>query len=61
MKTKLKFDRKVYEITFDEYNDLDTVECEGKFLSTKNKVVKKIVANADDIRYGFIPAGFSKT
>lgn len=51
---------KVYNIRYDEYGELDTVHCEGKALSTKNRVVKRILNNADTIYRGFIPTGFNK-
>lgn len=60
MQRKLEKKGKIYIITFDEYETLDTVECNGKFLSTKNAVVKQIVNHADSIRYGNIPQGFNK-
>lgn len=60
MKAELKKNGKVYIITFDEYGDLDTVECEGNLLSTKNAVVKSVLANEKQIRAGLIPKGFEK-
>ena len=60
MKRKLMKKGKVYIITFDDDRVLDTVECDGEFLSTKNAVVKSILVHADDIAAGFIPKGFEK-
>lgn len=51
---------KVYTITYDEYHDLDTVECDGKFLSTKNANVKIIANNADAIFNMHVPNGFER-
>ena len=53
-------DGKVYTISFDEYQELDTVEKDGKFLFSTNRVVKKIITHADSIRRGNIPEGFKK-
>lgn len=60
MKVDLQKDGKVYTITFDEYGDLDTVECGGKLLSLKNKVVKSVLVHEDEIRSGLVPKGFQK-
>lgn len=60
MKRRLMFDGKVYGVTFDECGVVDTVIADGKPLSTRNRVVKKILSNADRILAGAIPAGFSK-
>lgn len=57
---RLMYNRKEYVIIFDEYDTLDTVQCGDKFLSTKNKVVKKIMAHSESIRRGNIPEGFQK-
>jgi len=53
---------KTFEIVFDEDGVLDTVQrlSDGKFLSTKDSVCKKVLTHADRIRAGFIPDGFSK-
>jgi hypothetical protein len=60
MKRKLMKKGKVYVITFDDEGIIDTVECGGEFLSTKNAVVKSILVHEDAIRYGNIPKGFEK-
>ena len=62
MKRRLMKNRKTYEVTYDEYGYVDTVQNTdtGNFLSAKNAVVKSILANADRIRNGFIPKGFEK-
>jgi len=60
MRRKLSKKNKTYIITFDEEGIVDTVECEGVLLSTKNAVVKSILVHEDDIRRGFIPKGFEK-
>lgn len=58
--SSLKKKGKTYKVTFDEYGDVDTIECGGKFLSTKNAVVKIILNNADIILRGRIPDGFER-
>lgn len=60
MKRKLMKKGKVYVITFDAERVLDTVECNGELLSTKNAVVKSILVHEEEIAAGFIPKGFEK-
>lgn len=60
MRVILKKDNKVYTITFDEYNVVDTVECAGKLLLSANRVVKQIITNQGIIVQGFVPAGFAR-
>lgn len=60
MQVILKKDDKIYTITFDEYNVVDTVECAGKLLLSTNRVVKQIVNNQGIIVQGFVPAGFAR-
>lgn len=59
MQRKLCKDGKIYTVTFDEYYVVDTVECNGKFLPSTNKVVKQILNNATDIMYHKLPRGFT--
>lgn len=59
MRAVLRKDRKVYTITFDKYGAVDTVECLGKLLTSRNRVVQQIVNNQERIRRGFIPTGFT--
>ena len=56
----LKKNGKTYRITFDDEGVLDTVECGGKLLSTKNAACKQIANNADKILRGLIPEGFDR-
>jgi len=59
MKRLIKKDGKTYTVEFDEYGVVDTVECQGTFLSTKNRVVQQILRNADAILSGIVcPKGF---
>lgn len=60
MRVILKKDNKVYTITFDEYNVVDTVECAGKLLLSTNRVVKQIITNQGIIVQGVVPAGFAR-
>lgn len=38
---------KVYKLSYDEYNTLDTVECAGKMIVSTNATCKQIINNAD--------------
>jgi hypothetical protein len=56
----LTFKGSTYRIVFDEYGTLDTIERDGKPISSRDTVARKINANADSILRGMIPAGFTK-
>lgn len=60
MNTRIEKGGKVYEVTFDEDGVLDTVECNGKFLSLVNRVVRQILTNSDKIQRGQLPTGFTR-
>ena len=62
MKITLRLDKngKLYILTYDEYNVLDTIECDGKLLVSTHHVAKRIVVNSDKIIRGSIPKGFTK-
>ena len=54
-------DKKEFILTFDEYNDLDTVECQGVFLHSRNRYVQQILNNLDDIKAHNLPVcGFTR-
>ena len=54
-------DKKDFILTFDEFGDLDTVECQGVLLSTRNKYVQQILNNLEDIQMRNFPVcGFSR-
>ena len=55
-------DKKDFILTFDEYGDLDTVECQGVQLSTRNRYVQQILNNLEDIQQRIFPVcGFTRT
>ncbi|MBG24178.1 MAG: hypothetical protein CMF22_12085 [Idiomarinaceae bacterium] len=60
MNTRIEKGGKVYEVTFDEDGVLDTVVCDGKFLSLVNRVVRQILTNSDKIQRGQLPTGFTR-
>lgn len=49
----------VFTVTFDEYNDVDTIEQDGKILASNNKYAKAILRGADKMLHGIAPIGFT--
>lgn len=48
-----------FVIRWDEYGDLDTIEKDGTLIPSTNRDARIIVNNADKIRAGNLPKGFS--
>lgn len=61
MQITLTKDKKEFILSFDAYGDLDTVECQGVMLSTRNRYVQQILNNLEDIKARDFPVcGFSR-
>lgn len=59
-RVKLRHQRHVYTITFDEHGVLDTVERGCSLLQRHHPMHKAIQQSSDDIRAGRIPAVFKR-
>jgi hypothetical protein len=59
MKRTLKKDGKTYVVTFDAEHVADTIERDGKIISSADRVAQQILRHADTIARGLIaPKGF---
>lgn len=58
-KRTLKKDGHVFEVTFDEYDTVDTITRDGVPLVSTNRDARAILRAADDLLAGLAPKGFS--
>jgi hypothetical protein len=50
-----------FVVTYDEHGVVDTIERNGELLVSTHRDAQKILRNADELRSGFVPAGFEWT
>jgi hypothetical protein len=47
-----------FVVTFDDYGVADTIERDGKLITSAHKDARAILNNADKLAAGYAPAGF---